>query len=84
MLAAVAAGLVVGGVIALLVAPNKGAETRRKIQGRKKKWLDIIKDNIKVEQEKLKQAEEKINQLLKEKLSCTTVEPVNEVDIDTP
>jgi len=37
-----------------------------------------------MEHKKIKQAEEKINQFFKEKLTCTRIEPVNEVNIDKP
>ncbi|HOX24557.1 MAG TPA: YtxH domain-containing protein [Candidatus Krumholzibacteria bacterium] len=44
-------GVVTGGVVALLVAPDKGSETRRKIRegaasqaGRMKDWVDLKAD----------------------------------------
>lgn len=71
ILLGVATGLVVGGAIGILLAPDKGVETRKKILSRKKNLL-----------EKIKQAEEKINRLMKEKLSCTQVGKIHEDEIE--
>ena len=42
ILVALGAGLVVGGVLGVLFAPDKGAETRKKISDAGKKFADKI------------------------------------------
>jgi gas vesicle protein len=81
MLAAVAAVFCSRRRIGVLVAPDKGSETRRKLLGRKKKMLERIKDKIGEEQKKMARAEEEIKLLMKERLSCTPTEKVTDTKI---
>jgi gas vesicle protein len=46
ILAAVAAGIAAGAVLGILFAPDKGSETRRKINDQGKNWPVILKTNF--------------------------------------
>lgn len=46
ILAAVAAGIAAGAVLGILFAPDKGSETRRKINEKGKKFADDVKDKF--------------------------------------
>ena len=55
ILVAVAAGIAVGAVLGILFAPDKGTETRKKINKKGKKFADEVKEKfngIKTEFEK--------------------------------
>ncbi len=43
---AAAAGAVVGGVLGILYAPDKGEDTRKKITDGSKKLVDTVKDKV--------------------------------------
>lgn len=47
ILAAVAAGIAAGAILGILFAPDKGSETRRKINEQGKKFADGVKDKFK-------------------------------------
>ena len=70
ILAAVAAGIVVGAVLGILFAPDKGSETRRKINKKGKKFTDDVKDKFSKGKEKFNDLkvdlEKKINETVKE------------------
>ena len=53
MLIALGAGLLAGGVLGVLFAPDKGAETRRKIREKGKDLKDQVGDKLKWGKEKL-------------------------------
>jgi gas vesicle protein len=52
ILAAVAAGIAAGAVLGILFAPDKGSETRRKMNEKGKKFADDVKDKFSKGQEK--------------------------------
>jgi gas vesicle protein len=53
ILIALGAGLLAGGVLGVLFAPDKGAETRRKMRENGKKLKDQVGDKLKWGKEKL-------------------------------
>ena len=60
-LVALGAGLVVGGVLGILFAPDKGSETRKKISDTGKKLADKITHKVKPGKEKLEEELSKVN-----------------------
>jgi gas vesicle protein len=46
IIAVFAAGAVVGGLLGLLFAPEKGSETRKKVADRGKKFSDAMKEKF--------------------------------------
>ena len=61
VLIALGAGLLVGGVLGILFAPDKGSETRRKIANAPKDLADKIKGKIKIGREKVDEVLNKVN-----------------------
>jgi gas vesicle protein len=53
VLIAVGSGLVVGGILGILFAPDKGENTRKKITDSGKKLTDTVKDTLQKGKEKL-------------------------------
>lgn len=53
VLTAIAAGVAVGAVLGILFAPDKGVETRRKINKQGEKFADDLKDKFRKGKEKL-------------------------------
>lgn len=68
ILAAVAAGIAAGAVLGILFAPDKGTETRRKINEQGKKIADGIKTKFNKGKEKFNDLKEDIEQKVKEKM----------------
>ena len=62
ILIALGAGLVVGGVLGVLFAPDKGSETRRKIANAPKDFADKFKSKIKLGKEKVEDLLKKVNE----------------------
>lgn len=59
VLVAAAAGALVGGILGILFAPDKGSETRHKIAESGKKFTDTVKDKVHTGKEKLQGLREK-------------------------
>lgn len=53
ILTAVAVGIVAGAVLGILLAPDKGSETRKKINEESKKVADGVKEKFRFGKEKL-------------------------------
>ena len=68
ILAAVAAGIAAGAILGILFAPDKGSETRRKINEQGKKLADDVKDKYNKGREKFSQFKEDIEKTVKEKV----------------
>ena len=68
ILAAVAAGIAAGAILGILFAPDKGSETRRKINEQGKKFADDVKDKFSKGKEKFNQFKEDIEKSVKEKV----------------
>jgi gas vesicle protein len=66
ILIAVGAGVVIGGVLGILFAPDKGTETRHKIAEAPKKLADTFKSKMKIGKEKLDETLDKINDRIEE------------------
>lgn len=68
ILAAVAAGIAAGAILGILFAPDKGSETRRKINEQGKKLADDVKDKFSKGKEKFNQFKDDIEKTVKEKV----------------
>ncbi|MEP7254673.1 MAG: YtxH domain-containing protein [Ferruginibacter sp.] len=68
ILAAVAVGIAAGAVLGILFAPDKGSETRRKINGQGKKITDDVKDRFRKGKEKFSDLKEDIEKTVREKV----------------
>lgn len=61
MLIALGTGLAIGGVLGVLFAPDKGANTRHKIAENGKKLADQFKKKVKLGKEKMEEQLVKVN-----------------------
>ncbi|MBL7701940.1 MAG: YtxH domain-containing protein [Ferruginibacter sp.] len=68
ILAAVAAGIAAGAVLGILFAPDKGSETRRKLNEKGKHFADNLKDNLQKGKEKMNAFKEDIEKRMKENI----------------
>ncbi len=62
ILTAITAGAVAGFVVGILFAPDKGSETRKKIDKKTGEVLDQVKDKIQAGKEKIEQLAENLKQ----------------------
>jgi gas vesicle protein len=66
ILAALGAGLAAGAVLGVLFAPDKGTETRKKINEQGKKLAGAVKEKIRMGKEKINGLKEDITERIKE------------------
>lgn len=66
ILAAVAAGIAAGAVLGILFAPDKGSETRRKINEKGKKMADDVKGKFTEGKEKFNHFREDVEKKVKD------------------
>lgn len=68
ILTAMAVGAAVGAVAGLLLAPDKGSETRRKLKEQGKKVADTITEKFQKGKDKVNGVKEDLEQTLKDKM----------------
>jgi gas vesicle protein len=68
LLTAVAAGVTAGAILGILFAPEKGCETRKKINEQGKKITGEFKDKIRMGKEKLNNLKTNMQKTVKESL----------------
>ena len=66
ILMALGAGLVIGGALGVLLAPDKGSETRHKIADETKKLADRLNRKIRQGKERLQEEFSKVNDEMEE------------------
>lgn len=65
ILAAVAAGIAAGAILGILFAPDKGSETRKKLNEKGKGLAEDAKDLLQKGREKLNDLKEEIDRAMK-------------------
>lgn len=68
ILAAMAVGAAVGAIAGILLAPDKGSETRRKMKEQGRKVADNLKEKFNHGKEKVNGMKEEIEQVVKDKV----------------
>ena len=68
ILTALGTGAVAGGILGVLFVPDKGSETRRKINGQVKNIAGDVQTKFSKEKERLNNRKEDIAQTVKEKV----------------
>ena len=68
ILTALGTGVIIGGILGVLFAPDKGSETRRKIKKQGRKVVDDVQYNFRKGKEKFNELKEDIVQTVKEKV----------------
>ncbi|MDP1763323.1 MAG: YtxH domain-containing protein [Sediminibacterium sp.] len=68
ILTAVLAGAAIGAIVGILLAPDKGSETRKKISEEGKRLADDVKDKFRKGKEKLNGLKEDFERTVKEKV----------------
>jgi gas vesicle protein len=66
ILAALGAGLAAGALLGVLFAPDKGTETRKKINDQGKKIAEAVKDKVRWSKEKVDGLKEEMKDRIKE------------------
>lgn len=66
-LTAVAAGVAAGAIVGILFAPDRGSETRRKIQDKSGELADRVKSTLRRGKDKLNGLKEEAEETLMEK-----------------
>ena len=66
ILAAVAAGFAAGALLGILFAPDKGSETRRKINKKSKRFAGDVKDKMRKGKEKFNDLKADVERKVKE------------------
>ena len=61
------AGVAIGATLGILFAPDKGSETRRKLNEQGKKFADDVKDKFDKGKEKFKDMKEDFEKTVREK-----------------
>ena len=69
ILVALGAGLVIGGLLGVLFAPDKGSVTRQKIAEDSKKLADKLNRKIKLGKERLQEEFSRVNDEMEEELA---------------
>jgi len=72
ILTAIVAGAAVGAIMGFLFAPDKGRETRRKINEQGKKIADDLKDKFRKGKEKFNDLKEDIQETVNKKVEKFT------------
>lgn len=68
ILTAMAVGAAVGAIAGLLLAPDKGSETRRKLKEGGRKVVDEVKDKFNRTKEKMNGVKEEMEEVVKDKI----------------
>lgn len=70
VLIALGAGIAIGGLLGVLFAPGKGAETRKKLSNAGNDLADKIKDNLDKGKEAITGLKDEVEQIIAMKKDC--------------